>query len=366
MSIHKVRHAAYFITTQTNIMLVDTTKIVLALVFAGVVTGVVISAAVADHAVATVSITQSGLDSECGDVYPCFSPSTVTIDIGGEITWLNNDAVPRAIIGGMPSNGLGSFNSGPIPPGSEFSFKFEVPGIYPYYSAENPHVVGTVIVQSVKSASQDTSEYAVTITNIMPGQPITPPLLVTHSEDVSIFTVGEKADALLQQLAENGNFGPLKSSLTELEGVHDVVNGTAILVPATDPGNTGIGYTEIFIINAGKAKSYLSFVSMLVCTNDGFVGIDGVQLPSGGTVTLYADVYDAQTEENTEDFADMVPLCPQAIGVSSTDTGTDTTDVTLAENGIVIPHPGIASIADLTHANAWTNPAVKIVIARIG
>lgn len=32
--------------------------------------------------------------------------------------------------------------------------------------------------------------YEVTVTNITPGQPITPPLLVTHSKDVSLFTVG--------------------------------------------------------------------------------------------------------------------------------------------------------------------------------
>lgn len=35
--------------------------------------------------------------------------------------------------------------------------------------------------------------YEVTITNLTPGQPITPPLLVTHSYDAGIFSVGEMA-----------------------------------------------------------------------------------------------------------------------------------------------------------------------------
>ena len=122
--------------------------------------------------------------------------------------------------------------------------------------------------------------YEVTVTNITPGQPITPPLLVTHSKDVSLFTVGEMASEQLQQLAENGNASLLVEKLEGKSGVMDIVKGSVgHLVPANDPGDTDLQYSETFTISADGKKRYLSFASMLVCTNDGIAGIDSVKLP---------------------------------------------------------------------------------------
>ncbi len=55
--------------------------------------------------------------------------------------------------------------------------------------------------------------YEVTITNLTPGQPITPPLLVTHAENTGFFTPGEMASNEIQQLAKNGNAEPLVEML---------------------------------------------------------------------------------------------------------------------------------------------------------
>jgi hypothetical protein len=48
---------------------------------------------------------------------------------------------------------------------------------------------------------------------------------------------------------------------------------------------------------------------MLICTNDGFTGSDGLRLPSklGQSAMYYMAAYDAGSEINTEDFADIVP-----------------------------------------------------------
>ena len=76
--------------------------------------------------------------------------------------------------------------------------------------------------------------------------------------------------------------------------------------------------------------------------------------------------YDARTETNTEDFADMVPPCQGAIGVTSDDEGTDQTNPAISEDGIIIPHPGIMDKADLLEdVHGWSNPAVKIDIVRM-
>ncbi len=216
-----------------------------------------------------------------------------------------------------------------------------------------------------ESSAAKTKTYEITITNLTPGQPITPPLLVTHSENVGFFTVGEIASNGVQQLSENGNSEPLVKMLQGKAGISDIVQGTAPLVPANDPGNTGLNYSETFVVSAEGDMRYLSFASMLVCTNDGFAGIDSVKLPYYKQKTVYAMAYDARTEMNTEDFADMVPPCQGAIGASSGEEGTGSSNPDLAEKGIVIPHPGIMGNADLLkEVHAWSNPTVKIDIIR--
>ena len=111
---------------------------------------------------------------------------------------------------------------------------------------------------------------------------------------------------------------------------------------------------------------YLSFASMLVCTNDGFAGIDSVKLPFYKQKTVYAMAYDARTEMNTEDFADIGPPCQDAIGISSDDEGTGVSNNAISEDGIVISHPGIMGGNDLLESiHAWGNPVVKIDIVQM-
>jgi len=208
--------------------------------------------------------------------------------------------------------------------------------------------------------------YEVTITNLTPGQPLTPPLLVTHSKDAGFFTPGQMASVEFQQLAENGNVKPLVEMLQGKTGVGDIVQGIIPLVPANDPGKTGLNYSETFTISAEGNMRYLSFASMLVCTNDGFAGIDSVKLPFYKQKTVYALAYDARTEMNTEDFADIVPPCQDATGIFSDAEGTGTSNPSISEDGIIIPHPGIMGEKDLQrNVHAWGNPVVKIDIVRM-
>ena len=106
---------------------------------------------------------------------------------------------------------------------------------------------------------------------------------------------------------------------------------------------------------------------MLICTNDGFTGLDTVRLPRKKR-TVYSRGYDARTEMNTEFFGDMVPPCQGLIGVMSDPpvTGTGMSDPLLAEDGIIIPHVGIIGGVDLLpEVHGWSNPVAKIVIERL-
>jgi hypothetical protein len=117
-----------------------------------------------------------------------------------------------------------------------------------------------------------------------------------------------------------------------------------------------------------SSAKYISWESMLICTNDGFTGLDRVRLPNGvgDTVTLHTNAYDAGTEVDTEDFADIVPPCQGLVGVSSGEPGTGVSNPALAEGGVIHHHGGILGIADLVPAiHGWTDPVAEVVIERV-
>ncbi len=225
--------------------------------------------------------------------------------------------------------------------------------------------VASILLVPGLANSEEGSTYKVTITNLTPGQAFTPPVLVTHSTRTGIFTLGEAASSEIQAIAENGNNAPLLAALGVNVEVHEVVEGMAPLVPANNPGGTMFDSSATFMITTkGKAK-FLSFASMLICTNDGFTGLDSIKLGKK-KMTVFSVAYDARTEMNTEDFANMVPPCQGLIGVSSGEGGTGMTEPMLAEDGVVIPHVGIIGGDDLLPAvHGWGDPVAKIVIEKM-
>lgn len=204
--------------------------------------------------------------------------------------------------------------------------------------------------------------YEVTIENLTAGQPMTPALLVTHRQPDGLFTVGQAASFGLKEIAENGNLGPMLTRLGADKHVSDVVIVFGGSAPPVLPGETVVSS-----ITTDRGANYLSWASMLICTNDGFTGVDGARLPKkvGDTVTLYTAGYDAGTEVNTEDFADIVPPCPAITGVPSTVPGTGASNPALAERGVIHHHEGILGGVDLVPAiHGWADPVARIEIRR--
>jgi hypothetical protein len=224
-------------------------------------------------------------------------------------------------------------------------------------------------VASPAPAGQPPRTYEVTITNLTSGQPLTPPVVATHNGGLHVFEVGEPATFGVKEIAENGNVGPLLDDLEGRRKVSDsLATTTGPLVPDGTPGAAMFGDSVTFAIDASPGARFLSFVSMLICTNDGFTGLDRLRLPHqiGGSRTVSTNGYDAGTEINTEDFADIVPPCQGLIGVSSGEAGTGTSDPALAEGGVIHHHPGIAGGADLVPGiHGWTDPVSEVVVTRI-
>ncbi|MDX1435850.1 MAG: spondin domain-containing protein [Anaerolineales bacterium] len=206
--------------------------------------------------------------------------------------------------------------------------------------------------------------YEVTITNLTDqGQPFTPPVVVTHQSNFRLFNAGRPASFALKEIAENGNLAPMLDALAANSRVSDVVVAVAGDPPPLMPGSS-----VTIEIEAGNRASLLSLVSMLICTNDGFTGASRIRLPRqvGQTNTAYGVGYDAGTEINTEDFANLVPPCPVLTGVQSNDPGTGTSDPSLAENGVVHMHGGILGIDDLDPAiHDWNDPVMMVSVTRV-
>ena len=111
------------------------------------VTAYAAPAAYADHPTAEVTNAKGSSVPGCEETNECFIPADVTVDVGGEVTWTNDDAAGHTITSGTPDDGPdGTFDSGLFIPGNEYTFKFEEAGTYPYFCIVHPWMTGMVTV----------------------------------------------------------------------------------------------------------------------------------------------------------------------------------------------------------------------------
>lgn len=201
--------------------------------------------------------------------------------------------------------------------------------------------------------------YEVTITNLSSGQPFSPGVVVAHTAQASLFTPGSAASEGVRLIAEMGNPSTAVAELTSAEGVHDVVNTGAPIHRQGGPGPSALSVTLEASANANR----LSLAVMLICTNDGFVGLNDVKLPGGfEPSTVYAMGYDAGTEINDEHSTSIVDPCAAIGPVALPADG----DSRTPEGGVVTSHGGIVGGGDLDPAlHGWTEPVARVTIRRL-
>jgi hypothetical protein len=232
--------------------------------------------------------------------------------------------------------------------------------------------VATALAAAPAADAKRADTFEVTFTNLTSGQPLTPAVTATHRGENELFQVGRAASFGLKEIAENGNNAPMLARLSADDDVSDVVEAPGgPLVPAGSPGDEMFGQSTTFPISAERGARFLSLAAMLICTNDGFTGVNSIKLPSrlGRSITVQTAGYDAGTELNTEDFADIVPPCQGLIGVSSGEPGTGSSNPTLAEGGVITHHSGIMGGADLVPAvHGWdvNAPVARITVTATG
>ena len=138
-------------------------------VFLAVIAGVVTTPVFADHMTATVSLpagSGASADAPCVAENSCFTPAEVTVDVGGEVTWSNDDTAAHTVTSGDlsadPDNVGTVFDSSLFMAGKTFSHKFDAAGEYPYFCMVHPWMVGTVIVQEAMAEEEMMEEEMMT------------------------------------------------------------------------------------------------------------------------------------------------------------------------------------------------------------
>jgi len=219
----------------------------------------------------------------------------------------------------------------------------------------------TLMLASATTYAQDLS---ITLTNLSQGLHFTPIVTGAHAADQHLFMVGEAATAELQMMAEGGDISGLVSLLSNANANIDENPAAGLLAP---------GMSTTYSLTNDSANTHLSLTTMILPTNDGFVGLDGWEIPTeAGTYTVYLNAYDAGTEANNE----LVNGggAPGVLGIPAApggDAGMDGTGVTDTESNTMIHiHRGnlgddndSAGTSDLNNTvHRWLNPVAKLTI----
>lgn len=226
-----------------------------------------------------------------------------------------------------------------------------------------PLLVATGLTAIV--APTQAAELEITVQNLTRGIYFTPLLITAHTPDQSLFNVGEAASTELQAMAEGGDIAGLETTVAALSA--DSVSNPAggLLMPTA---------STTTMLTTADDNTALSIVGMMLPTNDGFIGLNGWDIPAeAGTYTIYINAYDAGTEANDEIRGGGAPgtpglpvPAPLEMLVGNGGSGV-TSEIT---NSTVHIHPGNlgdddaeAGVSDISNTvQRWLNPVAMVTV----
>ncbi|MGH2372714.1 MAG: cupredoxin domain-containing protein [bacterium] len=71
----------------------------------------------------------------------CFAPTVIRVAPGTSVTWVNRDAMLHSVVR-AGTQLVGQANGA----GTSFKAQFSRPGVYPYYCAQHPGMIGAIVV----------------------------------------------------------------------------------------------------------------------------------------------------------------------------------------------------------------------------
>ncbi len=226
-------------------------------------------------------------------------------------------------------------------------------------------LVGSLVLGGVSLATA--AEWDIQVTNLTHGNHFTPLLLTAHAADKHLFEVGKAASVAMEHLAECGHLDPLLATPEVGSADDDTIANPAegLLAPGSSVTTT-----------ITTASNYLSVVSMVLPTNDAFIGLDAQKIPTEpGSYTYLLNAYDAGTEANDEVLmtsgdctytdAGMMPGAPggdageNATGVAAEDSN----KMIHIHRGVLGDQDAIGGKSDLDSSiHRWQNPLAKVTV----
>jgi plastocyanin len=71
-----------------------------------------------------------------------FTPATLAVQVGTQVTWTNRDDIPHAVVSDDQT-----IKSKPLDTDDKFAFTFTKPGTYTYFCSLHPKMKGKVVVE---------------------------------------------------------------------------------------------------------------------------------------------------------------------------------------------------------------------------
>ena len=201
----------------------------------------------------------------------------------------------------------------------------------------------------------------VKVTNLSHGIYFTPLLISAHDGSTHLFQAGTTASDSLKAMAECGDISMLVSDLSAADNLQNPASGLLA------PGNSTMGMLT-------TDHTHLSVVAMLLPTNDGFVGLDALEIPTtAGTYTYYLNAWDAGSEANNELMdtsgcaVGMVGIPADPSGAAGTGgsgvAGTDNNTTVHIHRGVLGDSNDSGGSSDLSNTvHRWQNPIAEIQI----
>ncbi len=260
------------------------------------------NSAYGDHAEVAVSITP-GSQSDC-KTNPCYVPSEIVLNVGDVVTWSNDGAVSTQVMSGTIGDAdEGSvFDSGLIPIGNMYSFKFENAGTYHFFSPIQPWMKGTIVVsESQRNDSDDEHDEHVHGHSVIEST-------VQVSMDIDV-DVEPEGGVNVYIMTENWRWAPENVNTEHIPGeghAHVYVDGEKI----------NRVYGSHYYIKDVEAGEHVIRVSLNTNEHNEFT-VDGTLVEATQTITVeksHGDMSERVPVEATASMAVEIMVHPDLLG----------------------------------------------------
>ena len=106
-------------------------------------TKIIVEEIVKADVIIPIKVSRPGCDIE--DI--CYIPSTIVVEKGKSVTWLNEDSSFHSVTSGFYPEPSGLFDSGHLDPYESYTLSFDDLGTYDYFCTLHPWMKAQVIVE---------------------------------------------------------------------------------------------------------------------------------------------------------------------------------------------------------------------------